>query len=254
MILLTTLSASTRSPSPPLSGRAMRTSCACPSSPCMYATRSVCVPSDPRRVASLSPGARSLPSTAHTTSPSRSPAFSAAPPGVRPITAFRRSTLQPMPAAPLTRRTVCICSAAGGPSASSSSPPNAALPPSAPVWKNMFSAPPPIIPPMPPIMPGPPSSPKNFLKISRGSMPPAPNGLPPPPPPPCLSASSPPWSYTCRFSASDSTVYASAIDLNLASASSLLSGFLSGCHLRLSLRKAFLISRSFAVRLTPRIL
>ena len=42
---------------------------------------SLCAPSVPRRAASLSPGVRSSPSTAHTTSPWRSPAFSAAPVG-----------------------------------------------------------------------------------------------------------------------------------------------------------------------------
>ena len=85
-------------------------------------------------------------------------------------------------------------------------------------------------------------SPKKSLKISLALNEPKSN------------EKSPPLSYCLLLSLSDKTEYASFIFLNFSSASSLLFGFLSGCHFKASLRYAFLISASVASFLTPNIL
>ena len=67
------------------------------------------------------------------------------------------------------------------------------------------------------------------------------------------SQSAPNWSYLARLPASESTAFASLIDLNRRSAA-LSPGCLSGCDSRASLRKAFLISAWVAVLWTPSVL
>src|SRR5699024_8776805 len=66
-----------------------------------------------------------------------------------------------------------------------------------------------------------PSNPVEYVYV------PFPNGPPAPPPNPC-GPSGPNWSYICLFLGSDNVSYASFTSLNLASASSLLSGLASG--------------------------
>mmetsp|Transcript_34518 Transcript_34518/g.78822 ORF Transcript_34518/g.78822 Transcript_34518/m.78822 type:complete len:234 (-) Transcript_34518:155-856(-) len=101
--------------------------------------------------------------------------------------------------------------------------------------------------------------PKKSLKTSFASLKPPkppkpPNGSPPPPPPPPappLMQSLPQLSYRFRVSGSDRTSYASATSRNFFSASSLLSGFLSGCHRMASLRYAFLMAAVSALLSMP---
>mmetsp|Transcript_20078 Transcript_20078/g.35187 ORF Transcript_20078/g.35187 Transcript_20078/m.35187 type:complete len:223 (+) Transcript_20078:421-1089(+) len=88
--------------------------------------------------------------------------------------------------------------------------------------------------------------PKKDLKISSASLKLCTPVLAPP-----VTPSLPYLSYASRFSLFESTSYASAISLNISSASSLLSGFLSGCHCTASFLYAFLIAPSSAERETP---
>uniref|UniRef100_A0A2P2M088 DnaJ homolog subfamily C member 3 homolog n=1 Tax=Rhizophora mucronata TaxID=61149 RepID=A0A2P2M088_RHIMU len=69
-----------------------------------------------------------------------------------------------------------------------------------------------------------------------------------------MSSISSPLSYLARLSSSPRTSYAAAISRNMASASSLFSTFLSGCHCRASFLYARLISDIDAVFETSKIL
>ena len=68
-----------------------------------------------------------------------------------------------------------------------------------------------------------------------------------------FTASSPNLSYIPFFFSSESTPYAKDISLNFASASVLLFGFLSGCHLIASFLYAFFIALLSASLDTPKI-
>mmetsp|Transcript_4553 Transcript_4553/g.14949 ORF Transcript_4553/g.14949 Transcript_4553/m.14949 type:complete len:362 (+) Transcript_4553:227-1312(+) len=207
--LRTTLSASTLMPrGAPAASLGTRTSIAWPSSPLTRATLSVCVFRATLSASAARPdGGSADPSTSYTTSPTRRPAASAAPPRDTSSTSFPRDSLSPSPPAegPF-KRTVCSLSGGGAWPPSPPPPPNGTLSPPGPVWNCEKKEPAPPSPPPPKGSP----PPKNCLKISRGSTfivcvapcaPPGPLGPAPP-----LMPSSPNWSYTLRCSSSESTV------------------------------------------------